>query len=218
MKKTLIALLLGLAAPLLRAQDADSLYFQPVSLGVIFQGNLAGERMHIEEAPVIAYPGAGAEFGGFVDYNITRNLLLEFQLIFGLQSASYLSGEQSAQMVLWGMDIPLYLIGNIPVRFGRFRVGAGPFTHLTFDVWDPSDREFETPYRRIISVDEISGKPRYALNDTHSGFGLLAGFEFENGFQINVSGKYSITDIINYQSERSYAHPYKVSFGIAYRF
>ncbi|MCR4860144.1 MAG: outer membrane beta-barrel protein [Bacteroidales bacterium] len=220
MKNAFFTLLLMISAAsfTLRAQDADSLRFQTVSLGVLLQGNVSGERMHITELAVSGFPNVGVEAGGFIDYYMTPRLMLEFQLVFALQSSSYIYEDKNFLMALWGMDSPLFLIGTIPVRYGSFRLGAGPFTHLTFDTWDAADRTFVTPYQRVISVDDVTGKPRYALNDNHSGFGALVGFEFRNHLQINVSAKYSITDIINYKSEYSYCYPYKISFGAAYRF
>ena len=236
MKKILLfLLLLPLAAAPLRAQedDEDTYRLRPVRAGLLLQGNLAGEQMYIAEAVLSAYPGAGAEAGGFVDYQLARRLLVEVQCVLALQSGTYVAAREDpgfllwnregsfsrvADMRLWGMDIPLFLVGLFPAGNGNFRLGAGPFTHLTFHAWSPGDKDFVTPYRRVYSEDDVTGKTRYMLSDSHAGVGLLFGYEFGSGLQINLSGKYSIIDIINYESERSYARPYKLSLGVAYRF
>lgn len=235
MKKLLLFLLvLPLAIAPLRAQDDDDpAHFRPVRVGLLLQGNLAGEQMYIAESVLSAYPGAGVEAGGFADYHLSRRLLLEMQCILALQSGTYAATREDPGFLLWsregtfsrvadmrllGMDIPLYLVGLFPAGSGCFRLGAGPFTHLTFRAWSPGDRDFVTPYKRVYSVDDVTGKPRYLLNDSHAGVGVLLGYEFGSGLQINLSGKYSIIDIINYESERSYARPYKLSLGLGYRF
>ena len=235
MKKFLFLLLvLPLAAPLhAQEDDTDPDRYRPVRAGLLLQANLAGEQMYIAEAVLSAYPGAGVEAGGFVDYQLARRLLIEVQCILALQSGTYVAAQEDpgfllwnregtfshvADMRLWGMDIPLFLIGLVPIGNGVFRYGSGPYTHLTFHAWSPGDKDFVTPYKRVYSVDDVTGKPRYLLNDSHAGFGLLLSYEFKSGLQINLSGKYSILDIIGYESERSHAHPYKLSLGIGYRF
>ena len=235
MKKLLLFLLvLPLFPASLRAQDEDDpAHFRPVRVGLLLQGNLAGEQMYIAESVLSAYPGAGVEAGGFADYHLARGLLLEMQCILALQSGTYVAAQEDPGFLLWnregtfsrvadmrlfGMDIPLYLIGLFPAGSGCFRLGAGPFTHLTFRTWSPGDKDFVTPYKRVYSVDDATGKPRYLLNDSHAGIGVLFGYEFKSGLQLNLSGKYSIIDIINYESGRSYARPYKLSLGVGYRF
>ena len=236
MKKILLPflLILPLAAAPLRAQDEEDVErYRPARVGLLLQANLAGEQMYIAESVLSAYPGAGVEAGGFADYQLARHLLVEVQCILALQSGTYVAAQQDPGFLLWsregtfsrvadmrlcGMDIPLYLVGLLPSGSGAFRLGAGVFTHLTFRAWSPGDKDFVTPYKRVYSVDDVTGKPRYLLNDSHAGVGLLLGYEFASGLQINLSGKYSIIDIINYESERSYAHPYKLSLGLGYRF
>ena len=233
MRRLFLFILLGLAcAQTLRAQDADSLKIKPVSVGVIFQANYAGESMYIDEFHLSAYPGGGAETGVFLDYNLTRYLSVEVQLLLAIQNGSYVASDYDPGFLFWhrrrvstladlrlfGMDIPFYLIGIIPVSDGSIRLGAGPYTHFTFNSWIPGDDGFVTPYKRIVSEDEATGKPRYALSDTHAGFGIQAGYEFDFGLQLNLGFKYSILDIINYESENSHAHPYKLTFGMGWRF
>ena len=235
MKKYFLFLLLLLPALVpIRAQDDDDIErYRQVRAGLLLQGNLAGEHMYIAESVLSAYPGAGVEAGSFVDYQLSKRLLVEVQFILALQSGTYVAAKEDPGFLLWsregtfsrvadmrllGLDIPLYLIGLFPAGNGFFRLGAGPFTHLTFNAWSPGNKDFVTPYKRVYSVDDVTGKTRYLLNDSHAGFGLLIGYEFESGLQLNLSGKYSILDIINYESGRSYAHPYKLSAGIGYRF
>lgn len=233
MKKITLLLMLVLTGTLsLRAQDADSLKFDQVHLGLLLQANYAGEAMYIAESSLSAYPGAGVEAGGFVDYMFTRRLLMEVQLLIALQSGSYVYAGQDpgfviwrrrtldpvANMRLWGMDIPIYLVGLFPAGEGNWRLGAGLFTHFTFNAWSPGSDDFITPYKRVISVDDATGKKRYALNDSHAGVGITAGYEFASGLQINLAAKYSVIDIINYDSPASHAHPYKISLGVGWRF
>ena len=233
MKRFFLFILLGFAcAQTLQAQDADSLKFSPVHIGVLLQGNYSGESMYIAEFKMSAYPDLGVEVGTFVDYHLTRDLFIEVQLLVALQNGTYVATDYDPGFLFWnqrklsnladmsliGMDIPLYLSGQLAIGTGHLRLGAGPYTHFTFDSWSPGDRDFVTPYKRIVSEDEATGMPRYALSDTHAGFGMYVGYEFESGLQFNLGAKYSILDIINYESERSHAHPYKLTFGAGWRF
>lgn len=233
MKKYVLTLLaLSLFLNGTRAQDADSLKIKPVTLGVLLQANFAGEDMYIAESGLTAYPGFGVELGGFIDYHITRLLAVEVQAIVGLQNGSYVSTDKDLGFIFWhkrpisyladmrlvGLDIPIYFIYSLPVGAGHFNLGAGIFTHITFDAWSPGDKDFITPYRRPISHDDVTGKTKYALSDGHAGLAFQVGYEFAPGLQINLSGKYSVIDIINYESKQSYAHPYKLSMGIGWHF
>ena len=232
MKKILLLLFSStLFLTALRAQDADSLKIRPVSLGVLAQANFAGEDMYIAEPGLSAYPGFGAEIGGFIDYHMTKRLMIEVQAIICLQNGSYVSTDRDLGFLFWhkrpvnyladmrlvGMDIPIFFTCALPVGTGDIRLGAGFFTHITFAAWCPGDKDFITPYRRIIEIKE-SGKPRYALNDSHAGIGGHFGYEFACGLQINMSIKYSVLDIINYESKIDYAHPYKVTLGVGWHF
>ena len=232
MKKILLILFTStLFMTVLHAQDADSLKIRPVSLGVLVQANFAGEDMYIAEPGLSAYPGFGAEIGGFIDYHMTKRLMIEVQAIVCLQNGSYVSTDRDLGFLFWhkrpvnyladmrlvGMDIPIFFTYAHPVGAGNFRIGAGFFTHITFAAWCPGDKDFITPYRRIIEIKE-SGKPRYALNDSHAGIGGHFGYEFPCGLQINMSIKYSVLDIINYESKIDYAHPYKVTLGVGWHF
>ena len=232
MKKILLILFTStLFMTVLHAQDADSLKIRPVSLGVLVQANFAGEDMYIAEPGLSAYPGFGAEIGGFIDYHMTKRLMIEVQAIVCLQNGSYVSTDRDLGFLFWhkrpvnyladmrlvGMDIPIFFTYAHPVGAGNFRIGAGLFTHITFAAWCPGDKDFITPYRRIIEIKE-SGKPRYALNDSHAGIGGHFGYEFPFGLQINMSIKYSVLDIINYESKIDYAHPYKVTLGVGWHF
>jgi len=233
MKKYILFILLGLAcAQTLRAQDADSLKFQPTHIGVLLQANYAGESMYIAESRMSAYPGGGLEGGAFLDYHFTKNLLVEVQMVLALQNATLVATDADPGFLFWdkrqkteladlrifGMDIPFYLVGIVQLGSGHLRLGAGAYTHFTFASWVPGNQDFVTPYKRIVSTDEATGKPRYALSDTHAGFGMLAGYEFPSGLQINLGCKYSIIDIINYESDYSHAHPYKLTVGLGWRF
>lgn len=232
MKKILLILFTStLFMTVLHAQDADSLKIRPVSLGVLVQANFAGEDMYIAEPGLSAYPGFGAEIGGFIDYHMTKRLMIEVQAVVCLQNGSYVSTDRDLGFLFWhkrpvnyladmrlvGMDIPIFFTYAHPVGAGNFRIGAGFFTHITFAAWCPGDKDFITPYRRIIEIKE-SGKPRYALNDSHAGIGGHLGYEFPCGLQINMSIKYSVLDIINYESKIDYAHPYKVTLGVGWHF
>ena len=233
MKRLIPLILLGLiCAQPLRAQDADSLKFKQVHIGVLLQGNYSGESMYIAESRMSAYPAFGADAGVFVDYHLTRQVLVEVQVVLAIQNGSYVATDYDPGFLFWhkrnvsnlkdvrlfGLDIPFYLVGRFPLKSGYLRIGAGPYTHFTFDTWCPGDRDFVTPYKRIVSTDEVTGRPRYALSDTHAGFGVMFGYEFESGLQLNLGAKYSILDIINYESEYSHAHPYKLTAGLGWRF
>ena len=235
MKKIILLILTStLCLTALRAQDADSLKIKPVSLGVLLQANYAGEDMYIAEPGLSAYPGFGVEIGGFIDYHMTRQLAIEVQAIICLQNGSYVSTDKDlgflfwhkhpinylADMRLWGMDIPIFLTWTIPSSgTGHFRLGAGFFTHITFNAWSPGDKDFVTPYNRVIpTTDSSSKKTRYWLHDSHAGLGLQAGYEFGCGLQLNLGFKASVIDIINYESKTDYAHPYKVTLGVGWHF
>jgi len=233
MKKFSLLLLLGFLSTLpLCAQDADSLKFDPVDIGVLMQANFSGESMYISESKMSASPGFGIEGGPYIDYHFSRHLLIEVQLLLAIQNGFYeasttdpgfiiwrrTQNSSVKRMRLWGVDIPLFFVGLIPAKGGNIRLGAGPFTHFTFYSWCPDDRSFITPYRRVVSTDDITGRPRYALSDTHAGFGALAGYEFANGLHIDLGIKYSILDIINYDSPYSHAHPYKLTLGLGWNF
>jgi len=221
MKRVLLSLFALLAFTAVRAQEPDTLRIKPVSLGVIAEGNLSGAITRVAEISGLSMtPAMGFGVGGFIDYNMNRHLLMKFSLLGTVETSVIRGNGPDTRMMQAGMDIPLYLMGRFgSPRKGLFYFGGGPYTHFTFKAWSPDQADFEDPFRRVVHKDEVTGENKYALNDNNSGLGLILGYEFPMGLQINLTGRYSITNIVNYQSRAgSVVHPYKVSIGLGWRF
>ena len=220
MKKLSLLLLLAFLPLLsLRAQDADSLKFSPVSMGVLLQLSISGEHMHVQETNLTTNAGLGMEIGGFIDYNITPRLSFELQLILALQGLGHITKEKDELITIFGIDIPLFFVAAFPIHESRLRLGAGPFAHVTVDAWNSSDRKLVTPYRQVVSINDVTGKPEYALNSYYGGIAALVGWEFPFGLRINLGASYSVMDILNYaHAANSYDHPYKITLGLGWRF
>lgn len=200
-------------------RDTTSTGQSPVCGGLLLQANCSGYILHdILDGNLRSRPGAGAEIGGFLDYNVTRHFTMKMCLMLASESSVLRNSPAKDRLSTFGMDIPLYLLWRFNTGKGTAYLGGGVYTHFIFGAKISGDSNLEDPFKRVVEIDEITGEERFALSDSHSGIGLLVEYEFAFGLRINISYKQSCTDILNYTHSGPYVLPYKLSVGLGYRF
>ena len=111
----------------------------------------------------------------------------------------------------WGLEIPIYVMGQIPIKAGKFFIGAGPYVSFGLDARQSSGNV------NLYKKNSLTGKS--IMHRWDFGIGTMLGFEFNNGISINV-GCYQ-GGIINVMSadkrNKSMKHQ-TVNFGMGYKF
>lgn len=233
MKRLTICLLATLFTGALQARvfipnDSTEQPRQVVTGGFKLNATLSGMLLHniyagapASSLPITASPHVSGEIGGFIDFNCTKHLVVQVNLLLGAEHLYLHSGSIQDDLWIFGMNIPVYLLGRFEFgKRGAVQFGGGPFTTFVFRgmMYGDSSLEKTDPFRRVYSADELTGEEQMLLSDNYSGLGITLGYEFWFGLQINLGYQCAISDILNYPHTGSYALPQKGYVGIAYRF
>jgi len=200
----------------------DTLYpkMPIVSGGVKVQANMSHIWAHNVTGGVTTSPSFSGDIGGFIDFNISRHFLIQFNLLVAGERCIVKEGNSANPLQSIGVGIPVYMLG----RFGNpdkgyFYFGGGPYTE--FVIWarmNGADGPFN-PFHHVVGTDELSGEEVLALSDNHSGLGIYLGYEFPFGLQINAAYQYSLSDIFAFEHDKGMSvHPQKAMLGFAWRF
>jgi len=158
--------------------------------------------------------GFGATLGGFTK--------IEFSESFGLQPELLLHFKTSRMEVeatgaetdfqYFGMEIPVYLVGQKNMGNGKGFFGVGPYLGIGFDARykanGMSDVELYKEYN-----NQDSEMQRWDF-----GAGAMLGYEFGNRLQIQASYKIGFINALYANKDNACMLNQTVSLGVGYRF
>jgi opacity protein-like surface antigen len=150
----------------------------------------------------------GATFGGFLNMEISKHFALQGELLFHFKS----SGLENGSYRYWGEEIPIYAMFRWKTDEGWAYIGLGPYGEFGLSATVTHEGEKIDLYEKDRTTDFS------LMNDFNSGFGVIAGYEFACGIQLNATYRASITNVLEYDNSRRAMHPHTLSLGIAYRF
>ena len=162
---------------------------------------------------------AGGELGGFIDFNISKNFFIQFNLMLFAEHSDLHNDNKKDKMWTLGLEIPVYLLGRYGnPRTGYVYFGGGPFTE--FALWGElkGSTAKRNPYKHIIDGSNPE-EEAYAFADNYSGLAAYVGYELPCRLQFNASYQFGISDMLLFEHDKStHAHTQKVTLGLAYRF
>jgi len=227
MKKLLIltiALVCSLGADARRVSrleaDTTGLKMPVVNGGLKLQTTITGITIRNVYQSLYATPSIGGEIGGFLDFNVTRQFVIQPNLLITGEQIHLHNGNQHNNLWIFGLEVPLYLLGRWETtpRGSYVQFGGGPFVHFVLRSLMTNGDEREDVFERVYTIDDVTGEDARVLGDNYSGIGALLTYEWWFGLQVNANFLYSISDILNYEHPASsFARPYKFSIGIGYR-
>jgi len=157
----------------------------------------------------------GFTAGAFLNLEFTGHFALQGELIYHYKSSKFDREDIKGKYQYWGMEIPVYAIYQWKLRKGnRFYMGIGPYAEFGFSAELKRGSEKIDLYKK----GQISGSEISAMKDSNVGFGIIIGYEFANGIQLNSSYKIGMTDILDANSNSVSLQPNTISLGIGYRF
>lgn len=200
-----------------------------VSGGLLGGANMSNFIITRNHKPMSSYMRVGGEFGGFLDFRISKHFSIQPQVLITAQENYFAATDTANRLWSFGIDIPIYFLGRFGnLQKGYIQFGGGLFTHFTFA---------SNIVNKYKSVDTSSattpGTPTgdgydysrlYQLHNNHFGVGVLVGYECPFGMLINASYKISLSDIAGFYSEKkgdpvadALIYPQSVSLSIGYR-
>jgi len=208
MKKIIlsVALVLVLGITSINAQD--------VSKGIKVEANTSNfilSDMDNMESNL----GFGATIGGFGVIDFTENFALRSELLLNYKNSVMKDKNTKAEIdyQYFGIEIPVYAVGQIALENGKAFVGVGPYIGFGIDARYKANGADD-----IKLYEEIGHTGKTNMQRWDVGAGLLLGYEFSNKIQINASYKIGFVDALDAGKDNATMLNQTVSLGLAYSF
>ena len=150
----------------------------------------------------------GPTLGGFMNIGVHENFSIQPELMFFYRQSEMKTGALKDDFRQWGMQVPVYFLGQTRTNIGKFYAGVGPYIGFGFDArYKDADKNL---------YKEIDGKT--AMTRWDFGLGALVGYEFLNGLQINGGYQIGLVDQLDALKDIASMRNQAVILGVGYRF
>ena len=150
--------------------------------------------------------------GGFLKLE-SRGFALQYELLVRYRSSEMEDTimQNRTTYQYWGLELPIYIMGQIHTKAGEIFIGAGPY--LGFGIDAKQDPENVNLYRK----DNTTGKAMMQRWDF--GVGTMLGFEFNNGISLNI-GCYQggLVNVLSAEKDSRSMKNQVINFGVGYKF
>ena len=151
---------------------------------------------------------AGASLGGFMKIDLHPNFAIQPEMSFFYKTSKMEVGKLEDDFRQWGMQIPVYAVGQMPTANGKAYFGVGPYLGIGFDArYKDADKDL---YEKVNDVA--------AMNRWDVGLGAMLGYEFKNGIQINAGYQFGFVNQLDALKDAAKMRTQAVNIGIGYRF
>jgi outer membrane protein W len=148
----------------------------------------------------------GASLGVFMKSDVTENFAIQPELLFHYKTSVSRAAPISPTFKYWGLEVPVYALGQWHTGSnGRFYAGVGPYVGVGLKSKLELDKKadlFKTKEMQRLDV----------------GAGLLVGYEFASGLQINAGYKRGFLNALDRDRGNMKMFPKTLSVGLGYRF
>lgn len=183
-----------------------------VSGGLIVESNYSN-FLHsgISGGKSVMKPGVTA--GGFLNLGILKHFSIQPELLIHYKESDFDRNNQKSIYQYWGIEVPIYAMYHwVLKKDHHLHVGIGPYTEFGLSAILKKDGKNTDLYEKNTE-NEMS-----AMRDSNSGFGILTGYDFPFGLQINISYKISVSNLLDAHRGSSILRPQTFSLGLAYCF
>jgi len=142
----------------------------------------------------------------------SRHFALQYELLLryrtcGLDSTAT---QTKTDYTYWGLELPILLMGQIPVGSGKIFIGAGPYASVGLDaVQSPGNIDL---YRK----DPDTGKA--VMQRWDFGLSAIAGYEFKNGISIHAGYQAGLLNVLSAEKDNSTMRNQWLGVGVGYKF
>lgn len=149
----------------------------------------------------------GAAIGGFLKIDFSEYFAIQPELSVLYKSSEMKVGAIKSDYEYWGVEVPVYAMAQLTHGEGnRTYLGIGPVFDCGFSAKSANTKLYK---------DNAGALQQERFN---VGAGVLLGYEFDFGMQINASYKYGFFNSLTNPIGDAYLRPQSVSLGIGYRF
>ncbi len=158
-------------------------------------------------------PGIGSSIGGFVYFNLHKNIALQLDVLYHFKTALVERQGGKGHLTYLGIEVPFYVMGQW--RFGncsRLYVGTGPNVEFGYHAVICSNGEKFDLYKKDDDT-ELS-----AMQNTSMGWVVTVGYEFAFGLQFNITYTGGFYNVLDANRTEVGCYPMTFRAGVAYRF
>ena len=150
----------------------------------------------------------GPTLGGFMNIGVHENFSIQPEVMLFYRQSKMETGSVKDDFRQWGMQVPVYFLGQTYINSGKFYAGVGPYLGLGFNAkYKDADKDL---YKKV------NGKTD--MNRWDFGLGALVGYEFSNGVQVNAGYQLGLIDQLDALKDDASMRNQAVSLGVGYRF
>lgn len=150
----------------------------------------------------------GPTLGGFMNIGVHENFSIQPEVMLFYRQSKMETGSVKDDFRQWGMQVPVYFLGQTYTNSGKFYAGVGPYLGLGFDAkYKDADKDL---YKKV------NGKTD--MNRWDFGLGALVGYELSNGVQVNGGYQLGLIDQLDALKDDASMRNQAVSLGVGYRF
>ena len=150
----------------------------------------------------------GPTLGGFMNIGVHENFSIQPEVMLFYRQSKMETGSVKDDFRQWGMQVPVYFLGQTYTNSGKFYAGVGPYLGLGFDAkYKDADKDL---YKKV------NGKTD--MNRWDFGLGALVGYELSNGVQVNAGYQLGLIDQLDALKDDASMRNQAVSLGVGYRF
>jgi len=155
--------------------------------------------------------GLGTSAGVFLKLE-SAHFALQYELTLQYKTSEMDNafGQPKTDYKYWGLELPIYLMGQINAGAGKFFIGAGPFVSLGLDaIQNPGNIDL---YNKEIATNKS------IMQRWDFGLGAIGGYEFKNGISINVVYQAGLVNRLSAEKDVMTMRNQTVGFGVGYKF
>ena len=159
--------------------------------------------------------GVGVTIGGFGTIQFRDNFAFQSEVLLHFKNSVLENESNGGEMDFqyFGIEIPLYAVGQFDMGNGKALIGIGPYAGFGIDA-----RYKASGADDIKLYDEIDNTNESSLQRWDIGAGLLVGYEFSNKLQINAGYKIGFIDALDAGKDNATMLNQAISLGLGYRF
>lgn len=155
--------------------------------------------------------GAGGSIGGFLGMKMSNHFAVQEDFMFNYKTSQFEEGGVTSDFKYMGAEMAIYAVGSWNAG-GRnnILIGVGPFASYGISAKSKLDGAETNLYKK-------NDDDKATLNRLNAGVGLMVGYEFACGLQINASCKYGLMNMLDADKDISKLHPITIGLGVTYR-
>lgn len=161
----------------------------------------------------------GVNFGGFMKIELSKNFVLQPELMMGYTEGKINIGDEKAKYEYSSVEVPVYAIGQFEAGSGKFFFGLAPIVGYGFD---SNDAKVKIGNGDLPNLDDFwtvdsENYAKLGLNHWYYGGAIMVGYELQNGLSFQA-GYQRTHDFRSDSKKRSKIETHTISLGIGYRF